>query len=408
MYVHTKNISPSIPNKPAGQHSESVRNVATMKLVIITNHPPPFRIPIYERIGQMPGVDLLVIFCSKREPNRKWKLPPLEFNHVFLKERFVTRGDNFIHNNPDVIGALRRFQPDVIVTTGFNPTYLYAFCYAVAKGIAHVPMTDGTEISEQALTGWHKLVRRIVYTRSQAFLAASEGGSRLYQSYGIEAGHCFKSCLCIDNENYVPDIPDEEKRYDFIFCGRIVDGKNPLFALDVAAETAKRLKRKVSILYVGSGDLEEAVRKQSALMPDLVETDFHGFAGQDELPALYGSARIFLFPTLSDVWGVVANEAAAAGLPIIVSPHAGVAGELVVNGDSGFVCELDAALWAERAELLLTQPAVYQRFARRSRAQVDQYTFNDAAEGVVDACRHAVAMKRAHKRALAAKGTKAG
>lgn len=379
-----------------------------MKLVIITNHPPPFRIPVFEIIGKMPGVELQVIFCSKREPNRRWKLPRLDFDHVFLKERFVARGDNFIHNNPDVIGALRRFRPDVIVTTGFNPTYLYAFLYAVASGTAHVPMTDGTDISEQALSAWHKLVRRIVYTRSQAFLAASDGGQRLYERYGIESGHCFKSCLCIANDDYLLDISDEKKSYDFIFCGRIVEGKNPLFALEVASETAKRLNRKIRILYVGSGDQEDAVKQQAALVPNLVDAKFHGFAAQDELPSLYCSAKIFLFPTLSDVWGVVANEAAAAGLPIIVSPHAGVAGELVLNGDSGFVCELDVDQWTERAILLLTQPAVYQRFSRRSRALAGQYTFEHAAEGVVEACRHAMASRHGRKDAGAAKGTKAG
>ena len=368
-----------------------------MKLVIITNHPPPFRIPIYEIIGRTPGVDLLVIFCSKREPNRQWKLPPLHFNHVFLKERFVTRGDNFIHNNPDVVTALHRFGPDVIVTTGFNPTYLYAFTYAVARGIAHVPMTDGTELSEQNLSKWHRVVRRIVYARSHAFVSASEGGDRLYQSYGIAPESCFKSCLCIDNAEYLRDPENEQKTYDFIFCGRIVEGKNPLFALEVAKETARRLDRKVSILYVGSGAQEEEVKRQAALIPDLVQADFNGFAAQHELPALYRSARVFLFPTLSDVWGVVANEATAAGLPVIVSPHAGVAGELVLQGENGFVCELDVSLWVERAVLLLTQPAVYQRFAQRSRALVGKYTFEHAADGLVDACRQAVSRLKAHK-----------
>jgi hypothetical protein len=143
-----------------------------MKLVIITNHPPPFRIPIYEIIGKMPGVDLQVIFCSRREPNRQWKLPALNFNHVFLREKFVTRGDNFIHNNIDVLAALNRFKPDVIVTTGFNPTYLYAFCYAVMRNVVHIPMTDGTEVSEQALSNFHKLVRRIVYAGQRRRSAA--------------------------------------------------------------------------------------------------------------------------------------------------------------------------------------------------------------------------------------------
>jgi glycosyltransferase involved in cell wall biosynthesis len=374
--------------------------------VIVTNHPPPFRIPIYERIAKTPGVDLHVIFCSRREPNREWELPPLRFNHSFLRERFVTKGDNFIHNNLDVVTELRRLAPDVIVTTGFNPTYLYAFGYAVARRVPHIPMTDGTDLSESVLSRWHKLVRKLVYAKSATFISASDGGQRLYASYGIAANRCFKSCLCIDNDAYVKT--DGEKKYDFIFCGRIVPAKNPLFALQVAEETARRLGRKVSILYVGSGSQEQQVKEETARHADLVQADFNGFADQSELPALYRSARIFLFPTLADVWGVVANEACAAGLPVLVSPHAGVAGELVLDGDNGFVCPLDVELWATRAVQLLRAPLLYERFAKRSRAIVDEYTFDTAAAGIVAACREAVTRRREKKRLRTTAGADIG
>ncbi|HJV52174.1 MAG TPA: glycosyltransferase family 4 protein [Noviherbaspirillum sp.] len=397
MYKPYDNAARLASEEAAHPAQDGIRAGARTRLAIITNHPPPFRIPIYEIIGKTPGIELLVIFCSRREPNRQWRLPPLEFNHVFLRERFVARGDNFIHNNPDVVAALHRFSPDAVVTTGFNPTYLYAFAYALAKGIAHIPMTDGTDLSERHLSSWHKLVRRFIYRRSLAFIAASAGGQRLYQSYGIAAERCFRSCLCIDNAEYLRDGPHEEKIYDFIFCGRIVEGKNPLFALQVAHETARSMGRRVSILFVGSGSQDGRLRKEAALRAEMVQADFHGFAGQHELPALYRSARIFLFPTLADVWGVVANEAAAAGLPIIVSPHAGVAGELVLHGDNGFVSELDARQWSEKAVLLLTQPGVYQRFASRSRTLAGQYTFEQAAAGVVSACLHALETGRTKK-----------
>jgi glycosyltransferase involved in cell wall biosynthesis len=375
--------------EPISKHPRNVRTERKLRIAIVTNHPPPFRIPIYEKIGQIPDVELEVIFCSRREPNRQWKLPPLNFNHTFLRERFVTRGDNFIHNNFDVVSALMRFAPDVVVTTGFNPTYLYAFGYTLAKGVLHVPMTDGTDVSEEALSTPHKLIRRFVYGRSHAFVAASAGGQRLYESYGIDPQSCFLSCLCIDNEAYLLDPPHEEKKYDFIFCGRIVEAKNPLFALEVARDAARRLGRRVSILFVGSGAQEESLKSEAMQHRELVQAEFNGFAAQHELPSLYRSALIFLFPTLADVWGVVANEACAAGLPVIVSPHAGVADELVLDGENGFVCELDVSTWAERAELLLTQPAVYQRFSRRSRSLVNEYTFETAAYGLVDACRYA-------------------
>ena len=86
---------------------------------------------------------------------------------------------------------------------------------------------------------------------------------------------------------------------------------------------------------------------------------------------------------------MVANEACAAGLPILVSPHAGVAGELELNGENGFICDLDVSLWADRAMLLLTQPDIYRKFSDRSRSLVSKYTFEEASSGIVTACRFA-------------------
>jgi glycosyltransferase involved in cell wall biosynthesis len=365
-----------------------------LRIALITNHPPPFRIPVFEKIGTMPGIDLEVVFCSAREPNRQWELPPLNFKHTFLRERFVARGSNFIHNNPDVIPVLRRIAPDVIVTSGFNPTYLYAFGYAMLRGIPHVPMTDGTDVSEQTLSGGHRLVRRLVYARSRAFISASFGGRRLYQAYRVPMEHWFQSCLCIDNDAYLRTPEPEQKIFDFIFCGRIVHDKNPLFALQVASATAQRLGRKTSILFVGDGEQDADLRQAVTAGSALVDAEFNGHAQQHQLPDLYRSARIFLFPTSHDVWGVVANEACAAGLPVLVTPHAGVTGELVLDGQNGFICELDADLWAERAARLLTSTPLLQRFAHRSSALVGRYTFDHAAAGIVDACHHAAKKKR--------------
>ncbi|HZW12800.1 MAG TPA: glycosyltransferase family 4 protein [Noviherbaspirillum sp.] len=360
------------------------------KLAIITNEPPPYRIPVFQRVGKMSGITLQVIFCAKREPNRQWDLPPLDFDHRFLRERITTVNGRYIHNNPDVIPALKQFAPDVIVNDGFNPTQLYAFAYAFMKGIAHVPLTDGTYQSERVLSGIHRIVRRFVYARSGAFLSASEGGTRLYESYGIPAERCFKSYLCIDNDAYLHTPETTQEKFDFIFCGRMVPEKGPLFALNVARETARRLGRKVRIIFAGAGSEDERVRAAASRMHDLVDARFHGFAKQRELPGLYRSARVFLFPTHADVWGVVANEACAAGLPVIVSPYAGVAGELVQDGENGFVCELDAGLWAKRAAALLMEPEEWERFSRRSLSLVREYSFENAASGLVDACRFAL------------------
>jgi glycosyltransferase involved in cell wall biosynthesis len=373
-------------------HTQTRHEIKTIKkVVVVTNEPAPYRIPALNRIAAAFDINLNVIFCCQREPNRDWNLPQMHFECTFLREQINTIHGRYIHNNLDVFQALKRFAPDVIVTGGFNPTHLYSFAYALVKKVAHVAMTDGTLDSEKDLSILHRAVRRFVFARSEAFISASQGGIKLYESYGVPKRQCFQACLCIENADYFPLPEQEERPFDFIFCGRIEAVKNPLFVVDVALQVAKNLGRKIHILFVGAGSQLDEVKKSVLKFPNLLSATFNGFATQQELPSLYRSARLFMFPTLWDPWGVVANEACAAGMPVLVSPHAGAAGELIIDGKNGFICELNTDVWAERATLLLSKQDVYLEFSQRSLALVTEFNFDAASAGIINACRFAAA-----------------
>ena len=355
-----------------------------MRVAIVTNIPAPYRLPIYELLAEKRDLQLGLFFCNEREPDREWNLAQLKVPHVFLRGYVLRWRERFVHTNPGVWSALSAFQPDVVVTTGFNPTHLLAFAFARMRGVKHVAMTDGTAVSESALTFMHRWVRRWVYGRTQAFVGASEGSLELYRRYGVSTSATFKSHLCANNPAFTqtPRVPRE---FDFIFCGRFAEGKLPLFAIDVAERTARQLGRRVRLLLVGSGPLEARMREQADLCAEYVKTHFVGFARQAELPAHYARAKLMLFPTVGDTWGVVANEACAAGVPVLVSQRAGVAGDLVVDQKNGRVLPLDAAQWAEAAAELLRNEPAWQRMSASARAAVEPYTYANAAAGLADA-----------------------
>ena len=361
-----------------------------IKIALVTNTPPPYRIPIFNHLATWPGIDFYAIFATRREPNRHWDLPEFKFQHTFLREHYITFRGRYIHHNPDILTMLWKLAPDVIITDGFNPTHLYAYLIARLRKIPHIAMTDGTDQSEKSLSLMHKIIRRHVYAHSQSFISASEGGDRLYKEYGVAAERCFHSWLCIDNEIFKPSSENEIKKFDFIYCSRFELKKGPKFALLVAFETAKKMQQRLAILLVGSGNEETALRTAADEYAQWLDVKFHGFATQQELPDLYRSAKIFLFPTHGDVWGIVANEACAAGLPALISPFAGVAGELVLDDENGFVRELIVEEWTDCAQRLLTDTQLYKKFSMRSLQLVEKYNFQSAAEGVIEACRCAL------------------
>jgi glycosyltransferase involved in cell wall biosynthesis len=357
-----------------------------IKVALVTNIPTPYRIPVFERVAKDDNIELTVIYFSRREPDRLWDLDPGSFRQIFLKERFFPTRGRFIHINPDIWGVLRKLAPNVVITTGFNPSHLLAFIYARIFGAKHVAMTDGTFLSEAVLGIAHRCVRSFVYSRSTAFIGASYGSFQLYHAYGIDSAQMFKSHLCSNNELFAA-AQGRRKHFDFIFCARFIQDKNPLFALEVARGVAKRLGRRISIAFVGSGELEPSMRAASKVIHGEVDAQFLGFASQADLPSRYADALIFLFPTRFEVWGVVANEACAAGLPVLISPTAGSARELIQQGENGYILPLEINQWVDASVRLLSDPVLYGRMSLRSRELVRNYSYDKAALGIVNASR---------------------
>jgi glycosyltransferase involved in cell wall biosynthesis len=159
--------------------------------------------------------------------------------------------------------------------------------------------------------------------------------------------------------------------------------------MQVAQQVAIRLGRKVSIDFVGSGQLETKLHSYAAEISDQVDCRFLGYVTQAELPVCYANAKVFLFPSEWDPWGVVANEACAAGLPVIVSPYPGCVTELLVDGFNAFVRDLDIEQWTLAAISLLTNQELYDQYAQNSRTQVANYNYDNSALGMIAAIKQA-------------------
>jgi glycosyltransferase involved in cell wall biosynthesis len=360
-----------------------ITKIRRQKVVTVTNIPAPYRVPVFNRLALSPDFEFTVVFCAEREPNRQWELPVLSCPHRFLKERLQIRSGRYVHNNPDVLGHLRQLRPDIVITTGFNPTHLFAFAYAMLTGSIHIAMTDGTLESEESLGRIHRLARRFVYSRTSAFIGASQGSRELYLHYGARPRAIFQSHLAADNARFA-QVVNGERDFDLMFCGQLIPRKLPLFALEVAQRTSALLERSVTLLVVGTGPMQEEVVARAANFRG-VKIEFAGHVSQERLPALYARSKVFLFPTLEDPWGVVANEACTAGLPVLISPAAGAADELVIPGVSGEVLPLDEDLWARSAAALLRDKDRWNQFSGAARRRAAGFTFETASRGIADA-----------------------
>lgn len=111
---------------------------------------------------------------------------------------------------------------------------------------------------------------------------------------------------------------DESTAPRFVYIGRVAVEKN--------IEAFLKLDLPGSKWVVGDGPL------MARLQREYPEVHFAGVFPQNELARFYRAADVFVFPSLTDTFGLVLLEAMACGTPVAAYP---VAGPLDVVGNSG-------------------------------------------------------------------------
>lgn len=92
----------------------------------------------------------------------------------------------------------------------------------------------------------------------------------------------------------------------------------------------------LDLVLLGDGPLRIELEQLAARLELVGRVHFPGFAQYDALPTWYAMASALMLPSTVEQWGLVVNEAMAAGLPVLVSQHCGCAEVLVEEGRNGW------------------------------------------------------------------------
>jgi len=126
----------------------------------------------------------------------------------------------------------------------------------------------------------------------------------------------------VDTEHFKPAAEDHTciARPLFLYVGRVAVEKN--------IEAFLKLDLPGSKWVIGDGPQREELEQRYP------QVRFLGAKGQDELPAYYNCADVFVFPSRTDTFGLVLAEAMACGVPVAAYPVEGPI-DVVANGFSG-------------------------------------------------------------------------
>lgn len=264
---------------------------------------------------------------------------------------------------------------DAIVSFSLVPYGLYAL---LLEGLLDCPThlgIIGIDLDHHA-TAWYGALPRFAFGRFDTLSVPGETHRAQLAGYGVDRDSVFVLANSIDPETYHPD-ETVEKRYDFVWCGRLSPEKDPLLFVDGLAELRDSADGFRAVV-LGSGDLYEAVERRVARHGLSGRVDLMGWV--DEPVTYYRASRAFVLTSRRDALSTSLLEAMATGLPCITPPVGNVT-DVVEHGHNGFVFERgNADALAEALERVLEDRERAAEMGRNATAVTERYSRTGAAD----------------------------
>jgi glycosyltransferase involved in cell wall biosynthesis len=371
------------------------------RVVIITEIIAPYRIPVFNALAQHDGIDLRVIFLAENDcTQRQWLVykEEIRFSYQVLRSwrRRVGRHNFLLTWGAE--DALRQAEPDFIICGGYN--YVASWQSISWAQRNRVPFGLWSESTTRDFRGDRMLVEflKTRFLRScDAFVVPGRSSAEYLRTYGVSDEVIFTAPNAVDTQLFARKaavIRADAATYRealglppryFLFVGRLVPEKGIFDLLNAYGALPRELRKEMGLVFVGDGAARSTLLQRAAVInPGCIQVV--GFAQREHLPAYYALADVFVFPTHTDPWGLVVNEAMACGLPVISSDSAGCAADLVDSGWNGRVFSAgDVHQLASAMDELGRDPERRSIMGRRSRERVEQYSPEAWAEGMASA-----------------------
>ncbi len=380
-----------------------------MRVAMLMNFIAPYRVPFYEGVRDRVS-EFRFFLSTAMESDRSWVAEwgtldvEVQRNLTFkrpYRDPFGFRRQLLIHVPYDTMQRLWRFRPDAVISVELGPRSIQAALFKLLR--PRTTLLIWCMLSEHSERGWgraRRVVRGWILARADAVLVNGESGARYVRQFGVPDPQIHRVNQPVDIARFaaVPRSRPETEVSRLLCVGTLTGRKGVLpFAERLAKWARQHPARSLEMWWLGSGDQHAALA--ALALPDNLRQVFCGDLPYAEVPQVYAQCDLLVFPTLLDEWGLVVNEAMAAGLPVLGSIYSQAVEELVVEGNTGWVFDAvdaasaDAAL--DRALGVAPERLVAMRAAARQR--IATLTPETAARKVVEALHQASATERRNR-----------
>lgn len=367
------------------------------RVALLLNFIPPYRVPVLEALRDRVK-DLRIFISTPSEPSRDWPVAwgslevVLQRNVTFRMRSPHPAGyldEQYVHLPYDTFSQLVRYEPDVVISGELGLRTCMAAAYRVFRSrgrlIIWATLSEQTECNRGL---FRERVRRCVLPRADAVLVNGRSGARYVKRFGVPSHRIRILPQTVNIEAFSaaaqPSRPVGCR--PLLFVGRLVTRKGlDLFLSALCRWAEQHPARMLEFWIAGEGPEREQAEREPK--PQNLTVRFLGSVAYERLPQVYADAGVLVFPTLADEWGLVVNEAMAAGVPVLGSLYSQAVEEMVVDGENGWTFYPDhpGAMYEAITRVLDTPPDELARIGLAARARALEVTPSDVADRMAEA-----------------------
>ncbi len=370
-----------------------------MRVALLMNFIAPYRVPLLEALRDRVG-QLRLMISTPMERDREWVPEWGTLEVVVQRNLTLRRPDKHpigftrqleIHVPYDTLWQLATFAPDAVISGELGARSLQAALYKLVR--PRMPFLIWATLSEHSEEGWGRArtwLRRFILGRADGVLVNGESGARYIARFGVPDSRIFRLNQPVDVAVFAgrQRTRPETAVSRLLYSGLLVARKGLVpFAEALTAWATSHPNRNIEMWWVGGGELAETLAAMP--LPPNLTYRFFGHVSYAELPAFYAQVDLFTFPSLLDEWGLVVNEAMAAGLPVLGSIYSQAVEELVTDGTTGWIFDPKSSSSMNSAidRALQTPPGEMPAMRIAARERIMGLTPESAADRMANAIR---------------------
>ena len=376
---------------------------APVRVTFVLPEPAPYRTAMLDRAADRPELELTAIYAGSSVQRRAWATDTRHRAVVLDGWRVPGAYRLLRHDYPvslDVFGALAESDPEVVVVSGWST---FASQAAVAWcGRHHVPYVLLVESNErEARAGWRRAVKGAVVPRTvrhaaevfvvgtlarESMLARGVPPDRI----SIFADTIDPGWFGAESDRLRPrrdelraDVGLEADDVAVLSVARLAPEKGHDTLIAAAALLADP---RLAVLLAGGGPERERLEALAAelgtrlvVLPELA---------WERIVERYAVADVFALLSRHEPWGVAVNEAAACGLPLVLSDRVGAAFDVLEDGRNGVLVPADDAhAAADALHELIADPERRAAAGAASRELMRGWGYEPSIESLVATAR---------------------